>query len=264
VDITYSEYYAEGASARYDSLRLDRDEEIGITAAVISPLLSANSRVLEIGCGTGRYGGAFRKLRHTVTGLDVSFSQLVHARQKVSSLICAGAAKIPTYDASFDACLAVLMLHQLSPENRIPVFAEVRRILRSGGVFGIKTCSHDDLATRWVEGYFPSAIQVNQRRYPPIEVLRDELTSAGFVIEDVVPTRTVPSVAVTDLLLAVEQRHNTTLRLIPAGEFDDGLAALKSMLAGRTDVEVPQAHTHMLCRADKANDDIEVCEPISR
>jgi len=248
VDISYSEYYAAGASARYDSLRLDRDEEIGVTAAIFRPLLSSDSRVIEIGCGTGRYGGAFQNEAQGVTGLDLSFSQLVNARQKLASLICASATKIPVLDGSFDACFAVLMLQQIPVEDRQPMFSEVRRILSPGGVFGIKTCSQEDLTTRWVEEYFPSALGINRRRYPPIEELRDQLTSAGFVLEDVIKTRTVPSVAVADLLRAVEERHNTTLRMIPASEFAGGLAALKSMLAGSTHVAVPQAHTHMLCR----------------
>lgn len=246
----YSDYYAE-CSARYDELRLDRDEEIAATATVLGDALGCPCALLEIGCGTGRYGSALRALGCRVTGLDASLAQVERAKARLASAVCATATSIPFADQSFDACLAVLMLHQIAREQLPVLLAEVYRILRGRGTLGIKTCSHLDLSTRWVENYFPSAARVNLQRYPSIERLRDELAAAGFLVESVIPTLTVLSISTRELLVAVVERHNTTLRMIPPDEFDAGLLELRSDLAERERVDVPQAHTHIVCRANK-------------
>jgi ubiquinone/menaquinone biosynthesis C-methylase UbiE len=245
----YSEYYADGA-ARYDALRLDRVEEIEVTSTLFDRVLNERPcDILEIGCGTGRYGAALQKLGHRVVGMDLSIAQLSRVGNRLSGIICASAGMMPIFGKAIHACLAVLMLHQMSSQERELMFAEVFRVVGVGGLLGIKTCSHDDLATRWVEGYFPSAARINRERYPSLELLSNELSRAGFRVENIIPTQTVTSVSASDLMTAVMNRHNTTLRMIPSAEFENGSSSLRDAIAGIANVDVPQAHTHVFCRA---------------
>jgi ubiquinone/menaquinone biosynthesis C-methylase UbiE len=108
-----------------------------IHQAAIAP----DSRVLEIGCGTGNLSLLAKRLcpAAEVTGTDPDPKALARARRKAEraglsvrfDLAYAEALLFP--DASFDRVLSALMLHHLPAEVKIAALREVRRVLRPGG-----------------------------------------------------------------------------------------------------------------------------------
>jgi ubiquinone/menaquinone biosynthesis C-methylase UbiE len=96
--------------------------------------------LLDIACGTGRF---LREIRLAwpalgLTGLDLSQPYLSEARRHLgnlrpASLIEGNAETIPLPDASQDIVTSVFLFHELPPDVRRRVAAEIARVLKPGG-----------------------------------------------------------------------------------------------------------------------------------
>jgi ubiquinone/menaquinone biosynthesis C-methylase UbiE len=96
--------------------------------------------VLELGAGLGPATEELARLSSRVTSMeyDHRFAAKVSARMNSSNatVIQGDAAALPFADATFSSAIAILMLHHLrSKELQDSAFAEIRRVLRPGGVF---------------------------------------------------------------------------------------------------------------------------------
>lgn len=144
-------YLSSASAARYD-----HQVEVlfgGAAAAMrrqalvpLKPALAgrAGGRLLDIGCGTGRFLRAVKANypRLSVTGLDLSPYYLSLATGELAPWsrvrLTQGAAEaMPFADAEFDAVTAVYLFHELPPRVRRAAIAEIRRVLKPGGVLVI-------------------------------------------------------------------------------------------------------------------------------
>ena len=118
-------------------------------AAFLLPHLGPGMGVLDCGCGPGSItiGLAEAVAPGEVVGVDpdarrVDAARPVAAERSVTNVRFeqAGAHSLPFEDASFDAAL----MHAVSEHIADPVSAyqEVRRVLKPGGVFGVRTAEH--------------------------------------------------------------------------------------------------------------------------
>ena len=104
----------------------------------------AETRALDVGCGTGMVAGMLAERGFAVIGLDFSHESLSRLQANFSSVITvnADAAEIPYQDKFFDAVVSLgAWRHFPNPEK---VIAEVNRIISEDGLF--------------IVGYFPPAI----------------------------------------------------------------------------------------------------------
>lgn len=97
-------------------------------------------RLIDIGCGTGRFLDFVKQAwpRLPALGLDLSDAYIAHARRHLRrwsriNLIVANAEAIPAPDNSCDAVTSIFMLHELPPEVRRTVIGEAARVLKVGG-----------------------------------------------------------------------------------------------------------------------------------
>ncbi len=97
-------------------------------------------RLLDIGCGTGRFLDSVKQVwpRLPVLGLDMSEAYLRHARRHLrrwswTRLALANAEAIPLPDVSQDAVTGIFLFHELPPQVRRGVIAECARVLKRGG-----------------------------------------------------------------------------------------------------------------------------------
>lgn len=98
--------------------------------------------LLDVACGTGRL---LRSLRLAypammLKGIDLSRSYLDEARRhlrglRAAELIEAPAERMPLADASADIVTSTFLYHELPPEVRRAVTAEIARVLKPGGLF---------------------------------------------------------------------------------------------------------------------------------
>jgi ubiquinone/menaquinone biosynthesis C-methylase UbiE len=97
-------------------------------------------KLLDVGCGTGRFLDAVKQAwpRLPVLGLDMSEAYVRAARRHLTRwgwirLVVANGEMIPVPAASQDAVTSVFMFHELPPKVRRVVFAEFARVLKPGG-----------------------------------------------------------------------------------------------------------------------------------
>jgi ubiquinone/menaquinone biosynthesis C-methylase UbiE len=97
-------------------------------------------RMIDVGCGTGRFLDFVKQAwpRLPVLGVDLSHAYIRHARRHLGrwscvNLIVANAEEIPAEDNSCDAVTSVFMLHELPPKVRRTVIGEAARVLKPGG-----------------------------------------------------------------------------------------------------------------------------------
>jgi ubiquinone/menaquinone biosynthesis C-methylase UbiE len=126
----------------YDPLlRLTFPDRAVKRALVDQAHLESGMRVLDVGCGTATLtimiAGACPGLE--VTGLDGDPDVLRIAKEKARAagvavnLVQGVAMALPFEDASFDRVTTSLVLHHLTPENKLLALREMRRVLRPEG-----------------------------------------------------------------------------------------------------------------------------------
>jgi ubiquinone/menaquinone biosynthesis C-methylase UbiE len=132
------------------------------------------SRVLELGCGPGHFWRETRDLRPSgwrVVCTDLSPGMAAEARRELSdeaglSFAAADAQALPFPDGSFDLVLANFMLYHVPDRPR--AFAEVRRVLRPGGLLAAATVGRThmagmrELVLRFVSDLPPEAVAQSQ------------------------------------------------------------------------------------------------------
>lgn len=171
----YNDYYKKIGN-QYNNVRLDAKNDMENMMNIIEKYgPSKNIKILDIGCGTGKYGEMMKARGHQVVGIDKSDSQVCQAKLLIEAYL-ADATRIPFDNHTFDICTMIMMIQQLSKEDRIKAFREAYRVLRPNGLLIIKTCSHEDLQYRSTAEYFPKTLKIDKERYPSIDELKKELS----------------------------------------------------------------------------------------
>jgi ubiquinone/menaquinone biosynthesis C-methylase UbiE len=171
----------------YDRLAADYARHRRVHPEVLRNLiagggLNADSRVLEVGCGTGNYAVALEALVHCACwGIDPSEQMLAQARPRSGRIRFAlgRAEQLAFPPAAFDLVFSVDVIHHVA--GRAAYFREARRVLRPGG----RLCTVTD--SEWVirhrqplAVYFPETVEVELARYPRVPEIVTVMRAAGF------------------------------------------------------------------------------------
>ena len=141
------------AAGSYDATRgFPPGVEAGVAELIASAGgLGRDSRLLEIGVGTGRIALPLARNVRRVVGVDLSRAMMQELLAKRGDLavdpVRADAARLPFPDASFDAVLGVHVFH-LIPRWR-EVLSEVSRVLRPGAPLLHGADERADSWARW-------------------------------------------------------------------------------------------------------------------
>jgi SAM-dependent methyltransferase len=119
---------------QYDALRGHPPAVATQIGAAIVATTGSGATILEIGVGTGRIAAPVQAAGGHVVGIDLAAQMLRVARSKqVDRLIQADMQALPFRSRTFDAVLAVHVLHLASDWRA--ALREIARVLRSGGAF---------------------------------------------------------------------------------------------------------------------------------
>lgn len=152
--------------------------------------LPPHGRLLEVGCGAGRYLRALRELRPELVpvGCDVSraaLAALAASAPGIETRVAVGDG-LPAADAEFDAVLAIDVLEHVGDPERL--LAEIHRVLAPGGVLHLHVpCEGDPRSLwRWLPGQSgPQGLKRrlggHLQRFRRDEILR-RVEAAGFRI----------------------------------------------------------------------------------
>jgi SAM-dependent methyltransferase len=96
---------------------------------------------LDLACGGGLHHAAIASTGRIVIGLDLSADQLQVARKRTANLVRGDVCRLPFQDSLFTAIVCTYLHTDI--DDMKPVFQEVYRTLRAGGVFvyvGVHPC----------------------------------------------------------------------------------------------------------------------------
>ncbi|MEV6839550.1 class I SAM-dependent methyltransferase [Streptomyces sp. NPDC051133] len=165
------DYGAVGSG--YSSYRRP-DERI---ARFVAEALGDAPSVLNVGAGSGSYESA----AGAVTAVEPSESMRARRPARLARAIDAVAEDLPFDDGEFDAAMTLFSVHQWSDVRA--GLREMRRVTR--GPVVILTCDPALVRDFWLYRYAPEALDIESRRYPPVEALAAALGGSCTV-------RTVP------------------------------------------------------------------------
>lgn len=220
------------AAEYFDDVRTSKPEHIDAWAEnlIRSGSIGQGSKVLDIGCGTGRYALEIaRRTGADVTGLDSSMGMLSKASEKEPGCwLRSDAVALPVQDGGFDTVIMMLVLQHVDDEAL--AISEAFRVLRPGGRLVVVTVSHARIR-RHIMRYFPGLVSLDLRRFLSIPELRWHVQNAGFGgvrahrLESEADTQTV-----NEIVKRFRRRYISTLVLLPERRFKSGLAVFEKKL----------------------------------
>jgi ubiquinone/menaquinone biosynthesis C-methylase UbiE len=139
------------------------------------------ARILEVGCGTGRWLDELEPIAPQLYGLDLSPGMLGKAEEREANLklTCGRACKLPFPDASFHLVFCVNALHHFDhPRSFI---SEARRLLAPGGTLAIIGMDPHTGRDEWyVYQYFTGTCEMDLARFPAGDTVLAWMCAAGF------------------------------------------------------------------------------------
>jgi 2-polyprenyl-6-hydroxyphenyl methylase/3-demethylubiquinone-9 3-methyltransferase len=171
----------DALQARFKDRLADRDYRLEALRRVLGPL--EGRRILDIGCGKGRFARKLQSARADVIALDRSAGMMAHAvgLDRVRGTSCF----LPLASDSFDAVIAIEVLEHVACLDA--VLCEIERVLRPGGLVAILDKNVwslsalrpavpnilikwlDERRGRWM---YPPGAPVRERWFRPRDLLR--------------------------------------------------------------------------------------------
>jgi SAM-dependent methyltransferase len=142
-------------------------------AAIVHAALGPARTVLNVGAGAGSYEPDDRYVVALEPSASMRAQRSVHAAPALNGV----AEHLPFDDASFDAAMATVTIHQWRDAEA--GLREMRRVAR--GPVVVLTFDGDALDRFWLADYVPELIEAERRRYPAIEVIGATLGTGATV-----------------------------------------------------------------------------------
>jgi len=144
--------------------------------------ISTGSKVLEVGCGTGNYIISIESIVGCQCfGIDISKEMLEKAKERTKKVkfLLGRAEELEFTENFFELVFSVNVIHHIT--GRREYFREAYRVLKPRGKICTVTDSEWILRNRQpLTVYFPETLEVDLKRYPKIEELKQIITQVGF------------------------------------------------------------------------------------
>jgi len=215
----------------YDKGRHLPDEVISLWMKLVSRYTndSARTRILDLGCGTGRFTIAMvNQLPCYVTGADMSEDMLAKARDKdLNNLIewdRQDAQSLTYDDGSFDIVFISHLLHHV--DSPVLVLKEAKRVLVPSGVILIRYGAIEQIEHDVVHTFFPGSLEIDKARTPSVLTVESWLSEAGFkeISSEEIKQQTWETN--TALLESIKNKNTSVLTLISESSFKKGINEL--------------------------------------
>jgi ubiquinone/menaquinone biosynthesis C-methylase UbiE len=115
--------------------QIDRIQFRAIKRALAIAGISPGARILDVGCGTGRWIGRYGALGFQATGVDATAGMIRIARSQNSeaSVAVGEAGALPFPSKHFDLVTDVTVIQHVPAANQRPALAEMVRTAKPGG-----------------------------------------------------------------------------------------------------------------------------------
>ena len=224
----------------YDKGRSLSEQNIDLWLEVIVRLSrgSKGYRLLDLGCGTGRFAIPMaEKLGYRVTGVDASSEMLDKACEKDTSRRVTwdvqDAHHLSYGDASFDIAFMSHLLHHCASPTQ--VISECRRVLTQNGILLIRHSVIEEIRQDPESTFFPEARAINEARILSLKETMTLLREAGFL--NIVSQKIVQRTSESGYALyeRMSNKNVSALSMIPQEAFEQGLERLHAYVQEHPD-----------------------------
>jgi len=187
--------------------------------------INETSRVLDVGCGTGRFPLAILSLKKaSIYCLEPSDEMLKKAVEKDESKkiswVQGDGEKLPFRDNFFDCVYMTLVIHHI--ENRESALREIYRTLKKGGNCAIMTNSHYRMK-RHIIRFFPGVVAIDLKRFPTVPSLKSLMARVGFRnVRYHIVKHDEGFLPIEEYIERVRNKHISTLTLLREEQFKRG------------------------------------------
>jgi ubiquinone/menaquinone biosynthesis C-methylase UbiE len=220
-------------ASTYDSLRPTDENWWEVYEALVREGDLTGRRVLDVGCGTGRFAAALSE-RARVWGVDESPQMLEVARSRAPEVRFkeASAYALPFKEGWFERATMWLVVHLL---DRPRAYIEIRRVLDPNGRIAVATFDPSYFRVFWFRDYFPSMEEIDLARFPTRDDFERELSAAGFGAPGFTRISQQATVTREVALERIRGRHIATFDLISDEEYLEGLEQAERELPEQVD-----------------------------
>jgi ubiquinone/menaquinone biosynthesis C-methylase UbiE len=216
----------------YDKSRAATGLIIDLWMGVIDKYInkSREAKLLDIGCGTGRFTLPIAKRFHCpVTGADMSTEMLEKAKGKDKNGLVRWEIqdihKMTYGDASFDVIFMSNVIHHC--DSPLKALRECHRILGDNGVILIRYGAIEQIREDVTHVFFPETLKLDEKRTPSVELLEKWMTEVSFngINTQEVEQKTFQTDK--ELLDAHACKNTSVLSMISEDAFEIGMQRLR-------------------------------------
>jgi ubiquinone/menaquinone biosynthesis C-methylase UbiE len=235
----------DGVATLYDSSRPQYPDEL-IEFVASTAGLGPNSRVLEVGCGTGQLTQSLVRLGFDLTAIDIGPSMIATARRRLAdsavSLLATSFEDFAAADASFDLIVSGTAFHWVDPEIK---FDKSARLLRPGGwlaVLATREQYDDPLGAALHEMWVARSDDRGAWATSPEPTNAELMAETRLFAPAIYRTHQRRLVMPADAVVAVENTRATSLSW-PADVRHEFTEELRRRIGSRTEVPLTQHAT---------------------
>jgi ubiquinone/menaquinone biosynthesis C-methylase UbiE len=191
---------------------------------------AGGGRVLEVGCGTGRWLEELQPLARQIYGFDLSRGMLGRAQERGIGLALSQGqgGELPFATGSMDMLYCVNAVHHVPRPQQF--IAEARRVLRPGGSLTVIGMDPRAGPIRWyLYDYFPETWPADLERFPSAGTLIDWMAAEGFERASVQRVERLAGTLEGRAVLAdpfLQKNGTSQLTLLSDAAYAEGLARL--------------------------------------
>lgn len=220
-----------GAGDAYAELRPFSAFDMAVLDAANAALGTLNGkRVLDVGCGTGRFTRAIAARGARVSGVDKSETMLEAARftplgeDGIQPDYIRGDANDALPGGNYDAITAFYALQYLD----VPAFCHrARAALAPGGMLVLASFPHRHFVESEFARFFPSMAGLDLARFPSLQRLEAAMADADLARVNAELIALELDDPAESIVAKVQRKYLSSFHLLSDEEFRDGVAAMR-------------------------------------